>query len=384
VNIPVDPILDTSLRDYLSSLKMVETFSKRRFIFFGCPLDGDERHESIQEKLTLIGTPKGVEDPYEGVMEILRNEIQPELFSEKGSIDIPSWLRPIPSIQDKEKINIDAFVSFIDEGGFEVYSKKVGDFVASHVFPDIPCMIAVDHSLTGGVYKKLGELYSPEEISLIVIDSHTDALPMSILSGIIQYDIDTNPETVYDRNDPYIYHRQDSYNASSFLYNLLEEGVLRPQNLFIIGVSDYPPKQAFRIKDPRVEDYVRLFSKLKKEGVTLLTKSDFLLSPSKLKNILKHIKNTYTYISIDLDIGAKNGVEGVRFLERQGLTERQIYRITEYLKDFLSGGIELVGIDLTEINVRKAGSRHPSGNDPTYRIGATLIKTLLFQTQKRL
>lgn len=382
MNIPVGPVSDTSLRHYLSSLKMVEKFSKRRFIFFGCPLDGDERYESIQEKLALIGTQKSVSDPYEGVMEILRNEIHPELFSEKGSIEIPSWLRPIPSIQDIEKINIDSFVSFIDEGGFEVYSKKVGDFVASHIFPDIPCMIAVDHSLTGGVYKKLGELYSPGEISLIVIDSHTDALPISILSGIIQYDIDTNPETVYDRNDPYLYHRQDSYNASSFLYNLLNEGVLRPQNLFIIGVSDYPPKQAFRIKDPRVEDYVRLFSKLKKEGVTLLTKSDFLLSPSKFKNILNHIKTPYVYISIDLDIGAKNGVEGVRFLERQGLTERQIYRITEYLKDFLSGGIELVGIDLTEINVRKAGSRHPSGNDPTYRIGANLIKTLLFQTQK--
>ncbi len=144
-------------------------------------------------------------------------------------------------------------------------------------------MIAVDHSLTGGIFKKLKELYAQEEMSLIVLDSHTDAIPISILSGIIQYDLDTNPETVYDRNDPYLYHRKDSYNASSFLYHLLEDEVLKPENLFIIGVSDFPPRHAFRIKDPRVENYVGIFTGLRRKGVTILKKEDFLLSPSKLK-----------------------------------------------------------------------------------------------------
>ncbi len=357
---------------------MVERPSQKKVVFFGCPLDGDERHGSIEEKLALIGNTPRIDDPYEGIMEILRQEIKPEFFSERGSIDIPSWLRPFPLFTDKKKINTESFVSFMDEGGFEVYSQKVGDFVSQHIFPDLPCMIAVDHSLTGGVFKKLTELYAPEVISLIIIDSHTDAIPMAILSGIIHYDIDTNPETLYDRNDPYLYHRKDSYNSSSFLYNMLEEKVLRPQDLIIIGVSDYPPKHAFRIKDPRVENYVHLFSELKRKGVTILTKSDFLLSPSKLKNILNHIQNPYVYISIDLDIGARNGIEGVRFLERQGLNERQIYRILEHLKDFSSGGVQLVGMDLTEINPRRAGRSHPTGKDQTYRIAANLIKRLLF------
>ncbi len=356
---------------------MVEKPSKRKVVFFGCPLDVDERHESIQEKLALIGNQNGLSDPYEGIMEILRKEVDQKLFSEKGSIDIPTWLRPIPSLQDREKINTESFVSFTDGGGFEHYSQKVGAFV-TNIFPDIPCMIAVDHSLTGGVFKKLKELYAPEEISLIVLDSHTDAIPISILSKIIQYDIETNPETVYNRDDPYLYYRKDSYNASSFLHHLLEEKVLKPENLFIIGVSDYPPRHAFRIKDPRVESYVRIFSELRRKGVTILKKDDFLLSPSKLKNILRNIKNPYAYISIDLDIGARNGVEGVRFLERQGLNERQIYRMWEYLKDGLFRRVQIVGMDLTEINVRKAGQCHPSRNDPTYRIGANLIKTMLF------
>ena len=351
----------------------------KKIVFFGCPLDGDERHESIQEKLSLMGVLGGIDDPYEGVMEIIRQEADPERWTETGSINIPSWLRPIPPLADKENITTEAFVNFVDHGGFETYAQQVGDFIESHIFPDVPCMLAVDHSLTGGAFRKLVELCKPGDVSLIVLDSHTDAIPMSIMAGMIQYDIDTNPGTVHDRDDPFLHDRRDSYNASSFLYYLLAEEVLRPQNLYLIGISDYPPKHAFRIKDPRIEDYVNIFSELKRRGVTILTKNDFLISPSKIKNVLSHVKSPYVYISVDLDIGARNGVEGVRFLERQGLNERQIYRLVDFLGDLLSKGIRLAGIDLTEINPRKAGSRYPTGEDKTYRIAANIIKRLLWE-----
>ncbi len=359
-------------------VKMMGKGVERKIIFFGCPLDGDERHESIQEKLALKGTHGVLDDPYEGIMKIIRQEVNPDLWVEKGSLELPNWLRPIPSLADEDKITTKGFVDFVDSGGFETYAKQVGDFIATNIFPDIPCMVAVDHSLTGGVFKKLIELYDPENIALIVLDSHTDAIPMSIMAGMIQYDIDTNPDTVHDRHDPFLYHRTDSYNASSFLYYLLAEEILKPQNLYLIGVSDYPPKHAFRVKDPRIENYVHLFSELKRKGVTILTKSDFLLSPSKVKNVLTHIKTPYVYISIDLDIGARNGVEGVRFLERQGLNERQIYGLLDYLRSLLSRGIGLAGLDLTEINPRKAGRRHSTGEDQTYRVGANIIKRLLW------
>jgi arginase family enzyme len=353
--------------------------SEKKIVFFGCPLDGDERHESIQEKIALKGIKGIIDDPYKAIMEIIRQEVNPELWSEKGSLDLPSWLRPIPSLTDEENITTEAFVDFMDHGGFETYARRVGDFIATHIFPDIPCMLAVDHSLTGGAFKKLVELYESKSISLIVLDSHTDAIPMSVMAGMIQYDIDTNPDTVHDRHDPFLYDRQNSYNASSFLYYLLAEEVLKPQNLYLIGISDYPPKHAFRIKDPRIENYVNIFSELKRRGVTILTKNDFLTSPSKIKNSLTHIKSPYVYISIDLDIGARNGVEGVRFLERQGLNERQIYRLVDFLRGLLSNGICLAGMDLTEINPRKAGGHHPTGEDQTYRIAANIIKKLLWE-----
>ena len=355
---------------------MIEGLEKK-IIFFGCPLDGDERHDSIQEKLALKGFKGAFDDPYEGIMEIVRQEISPKLWEEKGSMDLPGWLRPIPPLADGEKITTEAFVDFMDHGGFETYAQQVGDFIAANIFPNIPCMLAVDHSLTGGALKKLGELYEPEDISLIVLDSHTDAIPMSVMAGMIQYDIDTNPDTFYDRNDPFLYERPDSYNASSFIYYLLAEKVVKPQNLYILGISDYPPKHAFRIKDQRVESYVNIFSELKRKGVTLLTKNDFLLSPSKMKNMLTHIKGSYIYISIDMDIGARNGIGGVRFLERQGLNERQIYRIIDLLKVLLSRGVRLVGLDFTEINPRRAGRNDSTVTDQTYRITANIIKRLL-------
>ena len=349
----------------------------KKTIFFGCPLDGDERHDSIQEKLALKEFKGAFDDPYEGIMEIVRQEVNPERWSEKGSIDIPGWLRPIPLLADGEKITTEAFVDFMDHGGFETYAQQVGDFIATNIFPYIPCMLAVDHSLTGGALKKLGELYESEDISLIVLDSHTDAIPMSVMAGMVQYDIDTNPDTFHDRNDPFLYDRPDSYNASSFIYYLLAEKVVKPQNLYVLGISDYPPKHAFRIKDQRVESYVNIFSELKRKGVTLLTKNDLLLSSSKVKSILSRIKTPYVYISIDLDIGARNGVEAVRFLERQGLNERQIYRIIDALKGLLSHGIQLAGMDISEINPRKAGRPQPGGKDQTYQIAANVIKLLL-------
>ncbi len=351
----------------------------RKIIFFGCPLDSDERHESIQEKLVLKGLEEIIADPYDGIMEIIRQEVDPTLWSEKGSVDVPSWLCPIPSLTDEEKIKTEAFVDFMDCGGFEAYAQQIGDFIETDIFPDIPCMLAVDHSLTGGAFKKLVELYEPENISLIVLDSHTDAIPMSAMAGMIQYDIDTNPDSVHDRHDPFLYDRKDSYNASSFIHDLLAKEVLKPKNLYLIGISDYPPKHAFRIKDLRIEKYVHIFSELKQKGVTMLTKNDFLISPSKVKSILNHIKTTYVYISIDLDIGARNGIEGVRFLERQGLNERQIYQIVDLLRGLLSTKHRLAGMDLSEINPRKAGGQLITGKDQTYRIATNIIKKLLWE-----
>jgi len=359
-------------------LNMMSEEIKKKVVFFGCPLDCDEKEESVREKLQSEAIPGESDDPYDPLMAMIRSEVSTELWSEKGSIKVPGWLRPNPPSDDRLRVNVGEFVGFTDRDGCLEFASKVRQLVADGILPHIPCMIAVDHSMTGGVLEALSDRYGSEHLSLVMLDSHTDAIPVPVVSEAIRYDVDTNPETLYNREDPFLYNRTDSYNAGSFLLGLLDRGVLIPEQVFMIGVSDYPPKRAFRIKDPRVVRFVGAYSDLKSRGVTIVTKSECLTSPSKLKNLLRRIDTSHVYISVDMDIGARNALEGVRFRDRQGLQEKQIYRLADALRDLLSSGIELAGLDITEINTRRAGRFFSSKEDATYRIAANLIRKLAF------
>ena len=312
-------------------------------------------------------------DPYDCVMAFIREEVPAELWEEMGSLDVPEWLRPVPASDQKEFMNPEHFVSFVDGGGCSTFSNMLSDHVIARIHPLVPCMITVDHSLSGGAFRKLAEIYGTDNLSLIVLDSHTDAVPVSVMSGAVEYDMETNQDSPYAADDPFLKNRPDSFNASSFIQYLLEEGTLTYRNLTIIGSGDFPSKRSFRTKDERIKRYVRVFSDLRKKGVNLLTKKDLISSPSRLKSVLNGIHTPYVYISIDMDIGAGNALDGVRFRNRQGLNEKQINNIASRLQALLSSGCELVGMDITEINARNVRM-----GDRTCRIAADLIKRLCF------
>jgi len=356
----------------------VTSTKDKKVVFFGCPLDSDERDESVQEKLGCLGREPSPCDPYPFVMAYIREEVDPVLWEEIGSLEVPEWLGPIPPATETAHLTVENFVGFIDKDGCRSFAEMLAAHVVSQITPHIPCMVAVDHSLTGGVLKELAAHYRPEDISLIVLDSHTDALPAKILSGAIQYDLETNPKSMYDPSDPFLKDRPESYNASSFLWHLLEEGLVAPSNLYLIGTSDYPPKRSFRIKDERIERYVGIYSGLKKKGVTLVTKDDLLNSPSKIRSVSSRIQTPYLYVSIDMDVGSGNAVNGVRFRNWQGLNEKQIYGLAGVVREILSRGCHLIGMDLTEFNPRRAGPGPFSDSDRTYRIAANLIRRVCF------
>ena len=356
----------------------MEDIGGKKVVFFGCPLDTDERDESLREKISCMSVGQEGDDPYPFVMDFIRKEVDHGLWEEIGPLEVPGWLRPIPLPSEKGHMTVDSFVAFIDTNGCRSFARMLGEHIVSEIVPHIPCMLTVDHSLTGGVFEKLMEYYRPADTSLIILDSHTDALPAALLSGAIQYDMETNPESVYDPSDPFLKDRPESYNASSFLYHLLDEGVIAPSNLYVIGISDYPPKRSFRISDDRIKRYVRFYSGLKKRGVTLITKKDLIKNPSKLRAILSRIVTPHLYVSIDMDVGAGNALDGVRFRDRQGLNEKQIYRIAGLLREIVSKGIGLIGMDLAEFNPRRAGPGPFSDTDRTYRIAANLIRRLCF------
>jgi arginase family enzyme len=343
----------------------------KKIVFFGCLLDSDERYDALQEKLASIDRGEPFSDPYQSVVSLVTREVDPNRWKSKGLIPIPDWLHPLPPDSSKSRLTSAEIIAFIDRNGCRETAEEVGRFVEEEVFPHLPCLIAVDHCLTGGVYRRVAERVAPEETALVVLDSHTDAVPMSILAPAIQYDAENNPDSPHDPEDPLLYDRPDSYNAGSFLYNLLVEGVVLPRNLYLLGISDYPPKQAFRLKDDRIKTYVNFYGELKNAGVTLVTKDELLRSPSRVRRVLQGIKTPHLYISVDLDIGARNALEGVRFLDRQGLNAPQLFRLIGYLREVLDSGVKLAGLDLTEFNPRKAGL------DQTYPLAARLIKQLL-------
>lgn len=350
-------------------------------VFFGCALDPDERDESIREKIRLSGTGGTHDAPYSEVMRLVRQELGRETWEERGVIDVPPWLLPMPPMISRKDIALENFVYFIDGNGCWDFAQAAGKFVEESILPKIPCMIGVDHSLTGGVFASLVSFLRPEDISLIVVDSHVDSTPASAMSGAIQYDIETNPNSIHDPADPFLRNRSDSYNASSFLHFLLEEDVIDPENLYLIGVSDYPEKRVLRIKDERVKRYVNCYSSLKRSGAKILTKKDLTFGTAALNNLIRRVRTPYVYISIDMDIGARNALGGVRFQNHQGLSEIQIDKIARALRALLDRGIELAGMDVMEFNPRRAGCGETQSADRTYRIAFNIIKTIFFPLQ---
>ncbi len=351
----------------------------KKIMFFGCPMDCDEKYDSIQEKLNILRTADEFDDPLDGVLnDLLCNDLPKDMYETMGSLPVPSWLSPWPSSKDHSKIETKNFISFIDNDGCRKFADMAEQFVAKNILPHIPCMIGIDHSLTGGVYSALSAYYGRDNLSLIIIDSHTDAVPMSVLAEAIQYDVETNPSSVHDKNDPFLYNRPDSYNASSFVHALITEERINPKNLFIIGVSDYPDKKSLRIKDPRIKRYTNAFIEMKRKGATIITKKECKLKPQKIKGFLNKISTPFVYISIDMDIGANNALNGVRFRNWKGLNEAKIYKLADLLAKIFSNSVHLAGMDICEIDPRRAGLISSTGRDKTYKIAANLIKRIAF------
>ena len=351
---------------------------EQKVCLFGCPLDCDEKHDAIQEKLSESVACTRSDDPLIAVAEALSKQVPPDEWEFGGSLDVPGWLRPIPAEADRSGVLVDAYVHFIDQNGCLDFADGIAETVRTQILPDFPCLVAVDHSLTGGVYRALAEYYGKDQLSLLVIDSHTDAVPMSKLAGAISYDMDTNPSSPYDPYDPYLSNRPDSYNASSFLYHLVADKIVDPRNLYILGVSDYPEKKALRINDPRITDYISAYADLRKKSASIVTKRECQLKPTKVKTILKKIRTPYAYVSVDMDIGSRNALDGVRLRNWQGLSEAQIYRLVDTICRAGKSEVQIVGMDITEINPRVAGRQWDESQDRTYQIAASLVKRIAF------
>ena len=126
--------------------------NEKKVVFFGCPLDCDEKHDAIEEKQAGGALSGTTDDPLDNVMDLIRQEVPAALWEMKGSLPVPDWLRPSPQGQARQRLVVDEFIRFIDQDGCRRAASEVDDFATQHVLPDLPCMVAVDHSpITEGV-----------------------------------------------------------------------------------------------------------------------------------------------------------------------------------------------------------------------------------------
>jgi len=347
-----------------------------RPVVLGCSLDPDEREPVINFKLkqAKLGYPGlSFREPYDAFIHYANEMGLSRYLKFIGKLPVEPWLLPAPELKYMSLVTVENMVMFIDFNGCLEYAQSIYEKLKKDVAPDEGkiILIGVDHSLSGGVIRFLSEIHDPDNLGLVVLDSHFDAILPSIRCGLIQYDVETNPDSPFDPLDPFIRNRLDSYNADSFLFYLIENGWVRAENIIVVGVSDYPPPSAFEIDDVRVKRYLQHYINLEKRGVKIIKKSDVERNSSAIGRALQELKPDKLYVSIDIDVGANNALRGARFLDYDGLSEGAIYGIIMELKKQVKRRFQLVGFDIMEIDVFKASS------DRTYQIEMNITKRLL-------
>ncbi len=342
---------------------------------FGCALDSDEREVSIKRKIEYaINTKENSNlklyyDPYDALTRMIEFIDIKDLHLPKGKVEVESWLTPFPYYSDLAQLSVQCFVDFIDSNGCLEYANKIYNFTRE-ILPNIPFLIGVDHSLSGGVLKALSEERGVENVSAIFLDSHFDGIPSSVRCEMIHYDIENNSESIFSVNDPFIYGRSDSYNTESFIKFLINEKTILPENTFCIGISNYPSQKAFEINDPRVKRYIEQFTNMQHRGLTIMQKEALRDNPENLKFIFEKHTTPYFYISIDMDIGANSTYNGVRFKDHTGLSLKEIQNVIQLINKYALKKNTLAGMDLMEIDMHSA-------DEKTFTSALIIIKELL-------
>jgi arginase family enzyme len=349
--------------------------SERSLSIFGVDFDPDERADAVAKKLNNLSSPApGFRDPYEGLLAHLPNALKGFAI---GRVPVDDWLRSRP--RSAEMVSIENYAIFIDVDGCRDYASLVSRFVERLPEGSLPLMIGVDHSSTGGALMALCKRFGKDEVLVLVLDSHLDAVPTSVRFGLIHYDLENNPKTRFKKGDPFIWDRPDSYNADSFLYYLIDEGVIEPRNLVVAGVRDSPPDSAKDIEDKRVQRFLELRDGLARRGVRIVAGEDLRSGLGELEAALMDSDAQFLYVSFDADVGSNSALRGSRFADTVGLGEGEIYAIAKLIgKAIREGGLRLVGLDVMETDVYKAGLEGPHGiSDKTYEIEVNFLSMIL-------
>jgi len=309
-------------------------------------------------------------DPYDAVTESMKETLEGRRIAKTGKVPVPTWLWPKPTRADLSHVTARNMAAFFESGGLVEMIHEIRSFVKKDVFPDIPIMLGVDHSATAGVISALTERYSPETLSVVVLDQHFDAIPLSVrLEGAAQ--AGTLPSQT-----PVPVGFSDHFCCGNFWSYLINEGILLPQNLMLIGVSDYPKIEDNSKKNSYRDAYLefeargcRFFPRRYFDGQYHDALSTFLLD---------NIHTPYVYVSLDLDVGAFSGTYAARYMERPGISKKNILDVAHLIAEACrQGNFNIAGMDIMEFNMHFLGIETPDGTkDRTLDLAVAFLTTL--------
>lgn len=408
---------------------------------FGVALDPSDDPWSLELKRAWManqegnsGEEAGPLDPYDAVTGSLAEVLEGRGIHPVGKFPVPSWLQPKPEPADYPLVTTRNIGEFSDSGGFSALLGQLQDFVKKEIFPSFPVMVGIDHSATGSVISALAEKYGPENLGVIVLDQHFDALPLSVRLAETP-----GAEAGQLGGIPLAMSRMqaacaDQYCCGNFWSYLIDEGKVLPENLSFIGVADYPdsrflpenfpaesgsvpphetgihPSQSNPVetgtrsgnitvpaktgnqdrkgepgalentKASRGSPYREVYLGFEKRGCGFFPLERFSgqYGDSLARFIEERTRTPLLYISLDLDVGSYNFTWAARYMDKPGISADNLMDAAERVRNTCrKKGVTLAGFDIMEFNMHFLGIEMEDGTrDSTLDVVKEYIKTL--------
>lgn len=346
---------------------------------FGVALDASDDPLTLQLKgASIRAQERGIEglctNPYEALMKQwpeVEGSIEPV-----GNVPVPSWLTPLPRPSDRHLITKETMEAFVAEGGVREISEKVKHFVLEKVLPGFPLMIGVDHSATGGAISALSSESNPEQLSVLVLDQHFDGLPLALRLEAGMMETSGYPEG-RTRAIPGIL-EDEAYCCGNFWKHLMDEGIVLPENLFFVGVADYPGEEM----PPEWDKFRQNYLKFERRGCRFFSLKEFRGNYlDKLRRFIKKgIAAPNLYVSLDLDVGAYQCVHAARYMDWIGIDREALTAVVQIINELREvEKVRMVGLDVMEFNMHFLGLEiEPGKRDRTLEVARDFINALLF------
>jgi arginase family enzyme len=320
---------------------------------FGAALDALSSPERVNLKLAYIhhrsnkslGEEEG-KDPYDFIKKcITKSTIKDQRINWVGKISIPSWLTPKPKGSDSPKLSVDKFNQFLKNNGCWKHALLVVDYINKKIYPSLPVMIGVDHSLTGGSIMALAKRYP--NLNVIILDAHFDVMKVDRIysEGYLSGSGVLNAENGKKLGD---IKTLDYYGCGNFLDFLLENKIISPKKLWILGVQDEISQELKQRNNSQHNLDLNALSikKWVRNGVNIIFKNEVQSGRFKID------LNGPTYISVDIDVGSLASIYSARFMNSYGLNVNEFLQLLHRISEFIESSNEpLVGFDIMEFDI---------------------------------